>query len=181
LKGWGKADLRFIAASNKNLNELISNGEFREDLFYRLNVLPIKIPPLRERRGDIQLLLNHFIELYAEKSGKPPKKISEKAIKVLKNYDWPGNVRELQNLVERLFTITNSQVIDLEDISFFNMYKGEIKEMFLKEAVREFERQFISEVLERVNGNRKRASEILGIHRNTLLGKTNELNLDTKM
>jgi DNA-binding NtrC family response regulator len=175
-----KADLRFIAASNKNINEMISNGEFREDLFYRLNVLPVKIPPLRERRGDIQLLLNHFIELYAQKSGKLPKKISEKALKFLKAYAWPGNVRELQNLIERLFTISNSQVIHLEDISYFNMPKAKIKGMTFKDAVREFERQYISEVLESVNGSRKSAAELLGIHRNTLLNKTSELNLNNK-
>ena len=172
-----KADLRFIAASNKNLSEMIPNGGFREDLFYRLNVLPINIPPLRERRGDIELLLNHFIELYAEKSGKIQKKISEKAIKFLKSYDWPGNVRELQNLVERLYTIMKNQVIHIEDISYFNMSKGQIKGMILKEAVREFEKQYISEVLESVNGSRNKAAELLGIHRNTLLAKTSELNL----
>jgi DNA-binding NtrC family response regulator len=175
-----KADLRFIAASNKNINEMISNGEFRQDLFYRLNVLPVKIPPLRERRGDIQLLLDHFIGLHAEKSGKLPKKISEKALQFLKAYDWPGNVRELQNLVERLFTISKSQVIQIEDISYFSMPKTKIKGITLKNAVREFERQYISEVLESVNGSRKSAAELLGIHRNTLLNKTSELNLNNK-
>jgi DNA-binding NtrC family response regulator len=176
-----KADLRFISASNKNLSEMIPNGEFREDLFYRLNVLPINIPPLRERRGDIELLLNHFIELYAEKSGKIQKKISEKAINFLKGYDWPGNVRELQNLVDRLYTITKNQVIHIEDISYFNMSKGQIKGMILKEAVREFEKQYISKVLESVNGSRNKAAELLGVHRNTLLAKTSELNLDKKI
>ena len=175
-----KADLRFIAASNKNLSELITKEEFREDLFYRLNVFPIKVPPLRKRRGDILLLLNHFIEFCSKRSGRPYKRISEKAIKVLEGYDWPGNVRELQNLVERLFTITESPVIDLENISIFNMPKRELKEITLKEAVRGFERQYITEVLDSVNGNRKRAAEILGIHRNTLLSKTSGLNRNIK-
>ena len=164
-------DVRFVAASNKDLKELISRGEFREDLFYRLNVFPIKLPPLREKRSDIPLLLNHFLNLHAKKTGKPPKRFSEKAVEVLIEYDWPGNVRELQNLVERFFTITKDSVIRHTDISSLDISKREIKGVTLKEAVNEFESQYIGEVLEAVNGNRKKAAEKLGIHRNTLLGK----------
>ena len=169
-----KIDVRFLAASNKDLKELISRGAFREDLYYRLNVFPVKLPPLREKRSDIPLLLNHFLDLHAKKTGKPPKRFSEKAIEVLKEYDWPGNVRELQNLVERLFTITKSSVIPHTDIPSLNISKREIKGVTLKEAVNEFERQYIGEVLEAVGGNRKKAAEKLGIHRNTLLGKLNK-------
>ena len=173
-----KIDVRFVAASNKELKELIEQGDFRVDIFYRLNVFPIKLPPLRERRNDIPLLLNHFLEIHAKKSGKPKKKFSKKALEVLtKYYGWPGNVRELQNLVERLFTISKDTVIHLKDLSSFNVGKKEIKNMTLKEAVNTFEKQYISEVLEIVDGNRTRAAEILGIHRNTLLGKITELNL----
>ncbi len=166
-----KADVRFVAASNKDLEKLISRGEFREDLFYRLNVFPIKLPPLRERRGDIPLLLNHFLELYAKNIGKSPKKFSNEAVKVLTEYDWPGNVREIQNIVERFTTITKGSVIDLKDIATLDMGKREKKDMTLKEAVSAFEKKFIFEILESVDGNRKKAAERLGIHRNTLITK----------
>ena len=126
------------------------------------------------------MLLNHFIELCAKRSGKPHKRISEKSTEVLEGYDWPGNVRELQNLVERLFTITEGPVIDFEDISVFNMPKRELKKMTLKKAVKDFEQQYIFDVLDSVGGNRKRAAEILGIHRNTLLTKTSGLNRNIK-
>ncbi len=166
-----KADVRFVAASNKDLEKLISIGEFREDLYYRLNVLPIKLPPLRERRGDIPLLLNHFLELYAKNIGKSPKIFSNEAVKVLTEYDWPGNVREVQNIVERFTTITKGSIIDLKDIATLDMGKREKKDMTLKEAVSAFENKFIFEILESVDGNRKKAAERLGIHRNTLIAK----------
>ncbi|MEE8553554.1 MAG: sigma-54 dependent transcriptional regulator [Desulfobacterales bacterium] len=166
-----KADVRFVAASNKDLEKLISRGEFREDLYYRLNVLPIKLPPLRERRDDIPLLLNHFLELYAKNMGKSPKIFSSKAVKVLTEYDWPGNVREVQNIVERFTTITKGSIIDLKDIATLDMDKREKKDMTLKEAVSAFENKFIFEILESVEGNRKKAAERLGIHRNTLIAK----------
>lgn len=170
-----KADVRFVTASNKNLEDLISREEFREDLYYRLNVFPVNIPPLRDRKRDIPLLLNHFLELHARNTGHSPKKFSEKAAKELMEYDWPGNVRELQNLVERLVTITKGPVIHLRDISTFSISTGkrEIKDLMLKEAVHVFEKQYISEVLDFVNGNKKKAAEKLGVHRNTLMGKLN--------
>ena len=174
-----KADLRFVAASNKDLKKLIAQEKFREDLFYRLNVFPIKLPPLRKRRGDIPLLLNHFFEMFAKNTGKPPKKISDRAVRAFQEYDWPGNIRELKNLVERLFTIIKDSTIRLKDLSFLNIDKKEvIKDMTLKEAMKTFEKQYLSEVLENFNGNRKKAAQLLGIHRNTLLSKTNELGLN---
>ena len=174
------ADVRFIAASNKDPHDLVSAGKFREDLFYRLNVFPIKLPPLRERKSDIPLLLNHFLEVNARNTGKPPKKFSKRVLKNLMIYDWPGNVRELQNLVERSFTIAKTPVIQLDDISPFHRTEKEIKETTLKEAVNAFERQYIHDVLQQVDGNRTKAAEILGIHRNTLLSKTTDLGLKTK-
>jgi len=173
-----KADVRFVAASNKNIKELILQGKFREDLYYRLNVFPIWLPPLRERGNDILLLLDHFLELNSQKTGKPPKRFSKRAVKVLMEYDWPGNVRELENLVERLFTITEGPVIHLEGHASFNISNKEIKGLPLKEAVSIFEKKYISEVLESVDGNRTKASDKLGIHRNTLLSKTNEFGLN---
>jgi transcriptional regulator with PAS, ATPase and Fis domain len=167
-----KVDVRFVAASNKDLQELIRNGRFREDLYYRLNVFPIHLPPLRERRKDIPLLLNHFLELNSRRSGKPSKRFSSEATEALMAYDWPGNVRELQNLVERSYTISKEAAIQLKDISTSNIVKGRIKGVTLREAVDVFEQQYIQEVLDSVDGNRKKAAEILGIHRNTLLAKT---------
>lgn len=172
-----KIDVRFIAASNKDIKDLISLGEFREDLFYRLNVFPITLPPLRKRKNDIPMLLGHFFELNAKNAGKLPKKISKKALETLIEYDWPGNVRELQNLAERLFTISKNAVIDIEDISTLNINKKRNNEMTLKEAVDAFEKQCIAEVLELVNGNKTMAAKKLGVHRNTLLAKTNKLQI----
>jgi len=170
-----KIDVRFIAASNKKLKQLVDCEEFRKDLYYRLNVFPIELPPLRERRKDIPLLLDYFLEQHAKHSGKPIKKFSKSAIKILtEHYNWPGNVRELQNLVERLSTVTKGNIIYPRDISAFSITKKEIKNMPLREAVDLFEKQFIGEVLERVNGNRKEAAMMLGIHRNTLLKKLSE-------
>lgn len=173
-----KVNVRFVAASNKDISDLISHGEFREDLFYRLNVFPIKLPPLRERRGDIPLLLNHFFKLYAKKSGRPQKTVSQNALKVLMEYDWPGNVREIQNLVERLCTIKQDLLIQLKDITALSISRKKIIDGTLKEAVSSFEKQYIAETLEMVDGNRKKTSEKLGIHRNTLLAKINEYGLN---
>jgi DNA-binding NtrC family response regulator len=169
-----KIDVRFVAASNKDINDLISINKFREDLYYRLNVFPIRLPPLRERKDDIPLLLNHYLELNAGETGKPPKIFSEKAVKALTAYHWPGNVRELKNLVERLFTIAEGPIIDLDANAPYHLGKKKIKDMPLKKAVSIFERNYISEILERVDGNRTKAAKILGIHRNTLLAKTSD-------
>jgi len=165
-------DVRFIASSNKNLKQLVEQGQFREDLFYRLDVFPIDIPPLRERRGDIPLLLDHFLNLYSKRNGTPIKNFSNSAVKILvEHYDWPGNVRELQNHVERLATITKGNTIFPKSVGSFGLNKKEIKDMPLKEAVDLFEKEFIGDVLKRVRGSKKEASRILGIHRNTLQNK----------
>lgn len=167
-------DSRFVAASNRDLRELISQGMFREDLFYRLNVFPVKIPPLRERKGDIPLLLDHFLELHYRKTGKPAKRFSKEAINFLRKYDWPGNVRELENLVERLSTIVKKPVIHIQDVTMYSMGLRQTKGIKLKDAVNVFEKKYIAEVLESSEGNRQKAAEVLGIHRNTLLAKMNE-------
>ncbi len=173
-----KIDARFVAATNKNLDELISYGKFREDLYYRLNVFPVKLPPLRKRRKDIPILLNYFLDQNAKRTAKTPKRFSQRAIDTLKEYDWPGNVRELQNLVERCFAISKGQIIHLKDVSTFHTDKRSLQYVPLKKAVSKFEHQYISEVLDHVNNNRKKAAETLGIHRNTLLAKINELSLN---
>jgi two-component system response regulator AtoC len=167
-----KIDVRFVAASNKNLKRLAEIGQFREDLFYRLNVFPIELPPLRKRREDIPLLLEYFLEFYSKQNGKPLKKFSQSAAKILTDhYEWPGNVRELQNLVERLATITKGNIIFPKSVSGFSINKKEVKDMPLKEAVNIFEKEFINDVLKKVSGSRKEAARILGIHRNTLQKK----------
>lgn len=170
-------DIRFLAASNKDLPTFISQGDFREDLFYRLNVFPVNLPPLRDRKGDIPLLLNHFLALYSKKTGRNVQAFSEKALNALMAYDWPGNVRELANLVERFATITRKKVIDIHDISSPDIVSTPARPMKLKDAVNKFEKKYIGNIVESVGGNRKRASEILGIHRNTLLGKINDLHI----
>jgi DNA-binding NtrC family response regulator len=172
-----KIDVRFIAASNKDLEELISKGEFRQDLFYRLNVFPVKLPPLRDRRDDIPLLLDHFLKMHSRDRNLQAKSFSQDAIKILMKYDWPGNIRELENLVERLSTLCKEPIIHLKDIPMFTMTKTEIKDMPLKAAIKAFEKQYVGAVLESVNWSRAKASEILGIHRNTLLAKINELGM----
>ena len=172
-----KVDIRFVAASNKDIHKLIEKGEFREDLFYRLNVFPIKLPPLRERRSDIPLLLVHFLKLLAQHTGRPEKKFSDKALRSLVKYDWPGNVRELQNLVERLVTITPGPVIRQKDISVINIPKRGVGDMALKDAVTTFERQYINEFIDFYQGNRKVVADKLGIHRNTLLAKLKEFKI----
>ena len=174
-------DIRFVAASNKVLCDLILEGKFREDLYYRLNVFPIKIPPLRDRKVDIPLLINHFLDRHAKNgSERPRKKFSEKAIHAMKAYHWPGNVRELQNIVERLCTISQGDLIRIEDISPGDIGNREIKDLPLKPAVGAFERQYIKGVLDYFGGNRKLAAAKLGIHRNTLLVKIKEYDLGAK-
>ena len=175
-----KIDVRFVAASNRDLNKLISKEQFREDLYYRLNVFPIKLPPLRDRKADIPILLDYFLERYAKKTGRPLQRFSEKAINSLIRYDWPGNVREIENLVERLATITRKAVIDVEDMSSHHIGLEEFKGMKLKAAVKAFEKKYISEVLQGSDGSRKKAAQALGIHRNTLLMKMNDLGIQAK-
>jgi len=172
-----QVDVRFVAACNKDLRQLISQGGFREDLYFRLNVFPLFLPPLRKRRDDIPLLLEHFLTLYREKEGRGPERFSQKAVDFLSSYDWPGNVRELENLVHRICTITRKRTIQIADVPVDKSAVFLKKGLPLKEAVHDFERNYISETLEEVNGNRKNAARRLGIHRNTLLAKMNQLGL----
>jgi DNA-binding NtrC family response regulator len=136
------------------------------------------LPALREKKNDIILLINYFLETYSRNTGKPAKKISKEAADVLIKYDWPGNVRELKNLVERLTTVVNDPVINLKDVSMLTSRKKEtLQIMKLKDAISIFEKNFIIEVLEKVRFNKKEAAELLDIHRNTLINKMNELGI----
>jgi len=170
-------DIRFVASSNKPIDKLIKEGRFREDLYYRLNVFPIYLPPLRERISDLPILLDHFSRVNARNTGSPPKSFSPAAICKLNEYDWPGNVRELQNLVERLSVIVREPVIEPHHLACLQPDRTENCVLALKDAVRSFERRYIMQVLEQSGGNRKAAAEILGVHRNTLLGKIQQLGL----
>jgi transcriptional regulator with PAS, ATPase and Fis domain len=170
-----RVDVRFIAASNKNIKALLETGALREDLFYRLNVFPVVLPPLRERHRDVPLLLDHFMKLHTRATGQEAKTFTTRAKQVLSRYPWPGNVRELENLVERLFTVVRSETIRVRDLPPFQLEHVYPEGVTLKDAVRIFEKQYIGDILERVNGNRIQAARLLGIHRNTLLAKINDL------
>jgi transcriptional regulator with PAS, ATPase and Fis domain len=177
-----RVDLRVIAASNKELAAEVEAGRFREDLFYRLQVIPIVMPPLRERRSDVPLLVRYFLEKHNRKrsSGRPAE-ISEAAMVHLWEYDWPGNVRELENLLERLVILSEDGRIDVEQLppsirSFISEKKiprptlGE-EGLDLNTAVEEFENRLIEEALRRTKGNKQAAARLLGLKRTTLVAK----------
>jgi len=184
-------DVRIIAATNKDLEKEIKKGNFREDLYFRLNVIPIEVPPLRERKEDIPLLINEFLMEYSK--GKT-KKIEEKAVKALCNYDWPGNVRELKNLIERLVILSKSDTIKLEDIPKNIRQKSNYKENFsykeldfdlscfycpnFKQAKSLFEKEYIKKKLKEFGGNIKKTAESIGIERRHLYRKLKSLEIE---
>ena len=179
-----KVDVRILAATNINLRRAISGGLFREDLFYRLNVVHIHVPPLRERREDIPLLVEHFLKKYNQQFGKAVGRLSRAALTVLQSYEWPGNVRELENIIERSVALARGSVIHLEDLPLELVALGRVPAgndpivgLALKRALRQFERQFIFRVMERVEWNQTHAARILGLHRNTLLWKLQTLGI----
>jgi DNA-binding NtrC family response regulator len=166
-------DVRVIAATNANLQHAVAEGKFREDLFYRLNVIEIRIPPLRDRREDIPLLAMHFLERLARELGKNIDEISEGAFKILMDYDWPGNVRELENAVERAIVTCHDRVMTEEDFSFLahNDLSGRTWAIPPGMTLQEMERQSIIVTLQRTGGNIKESASILGIDRSTLYEK----------
>ncbi|KGA94820.1 sigma-54-dependent transcriptional regulator [Leptospirillum ferriphilum] len=169
-------DVRVIAASNKNLEDLIRKREFRDDLFYRLNVIPVTVPPLRERPQDIPLLLRHFIHDLVEHEGLKPKQFSEEATRLLCQYSWPGNVRELRNLIERLLIMEAEPVIERSAIERIlgnrsSSSSGPEEILSLRDAREGFERDYIQDVLRKCGGNMTRASEVLRVDRTSLYRK----------
>jgi DNA-binding NtrC family response regulator len=167
-----KVDVRLIAATNRDLREALEQGTFREDLYYRLNVVPIDIAPLRERKEDIPDLVNLFISRFATDSGKPVKSISPEAMRILVNHHWPGNVRELQNVIERACALANGTVLEIADIHLdvrtakaANGASGFLPEGMTLEH---WEDEMIQEALRRANGNKSRAARLLGLSRNAL-------------
>lgn len=165
-----KVDVRIIVATNKDLANLIKKNIFREDLYFRLSVINISIPPLRLRNNDILILANHFARKYADEIGKPQPQFSHNALNVLINYDWPGNVRELENIIQRLVLMTDSDIIDVPDLPP-NMRFSALRQTGLDRTLSEVEAEYIKNVLASVEGNKTRAAEILGIDRKTLREK----------
>jgi len=165
-----KVDVRVIAATNSPLEERVKAGTFREDLFYRLNVVPIKLPPLRERRDDIPLLVCHFIREYAERNGTPPKTITRRAMDQMCAYDWPGNVRELQNVVQNMLITSKEDELDVKNLpERIRPSLPDSRGVFpVGLTMKQLEEQAILKTLEHTGGNRKRAAEMLGIGLRTL-------------
>jgi len=170
-------DIRVIATTNRDLAASVGKGEFREDLYYRLNVINITLPPLRERPGDIELLTYHFLKKFGEDYGKPGCSISEPAMAWLKRQEWRGNVRELRNILERAVLISSQTILDLKDFSVSQEQgtgpeRVEIDPSSL--CLKEMEERMISKALEKTQGNRTHAAKILGISIRTLRNKLNE-------
>lgn len=184
-----KVDVRVIAATNQRLEDLIAQGKFRKDLYYRLNIISIEVPPLRERKGDIPLLIEDFIIKHTSHITKKIDGLSSEALAILMNYNWPGNIRELENVIERAIILTKGPMITPED---FPEFLREIKEgvalpadnsVKLKDALRLPEKDLIIKALESVDWNRNEAAKVLGINRTTLYKKMRRfglLNVDAR-
>lgn len=169
-----KVDVRIIAATNKDLIQHVKKGAFREDMFYRLNVITIEIPPLRNRGDDTITLMRFFAEKYSAELGRETPSFSDKALEVLNNYYWPGNVRELENVIQRLIVMTDGDIIEVSDLPSLMRYSLS-KETGFDRSLAEVENEYIRNVLNYVNGNKSRAAEILGIDRKTLRAKLKSL------
>lgn len=165
-----KVDVRVLAATNKDLLSLVKKGTFREDLFFRLNVITIAVPTLRERGEDILVLCRHFIERYSREYGKPAPTLTDRALEAIRGYAWPGNVRELENLAQRLVVMTESDHIDAPDLPEYMRFALKATPD-LTRSLAEVEKEYVRSVLTSVRGNKSRAAEILGIDRKTLRTK----------
>jgi DNA-binding NtrC family response regulator len=175
-----QVNVRLIAASNVDLSQAVRKGSFREDLYYRLNVIPIKLPPLRERIGDVPKLVEFFIERYNKRFRKGIQKISQRALQALSSYDWPGNVRELENMIERLVAVLDGDTILLEDIPIeyrIGIFQQQQQDAVLEKATEAFEQSFILKALERQGWNQIATAKSLGIPVSTLKYKLKKLNL----
>jgi len=180
-----KIDVRVLAATNRDLKKAVEEGTFREDLYYRLNVVPITLPPLRQRRDDVPLLVEHFIAKYNREFNRRVKGFSAGATAALYQYEWPGNVRELENVIERAVALAQSEIISLRELplDIFILGRDIIEDiqkvgLGLREARNQFERHYILTILEKVYWNQTEAARILGLHRNTLLWKLQRLNIE---
>jgi two-component system nitrogen regulation response regulator NtrX len=182
-------DVRVLAATNKDLEREMEVGHFRQDLYYRLHVIPLRVPTLRERKEDIKLLAERFLLDFATKEGQMQKVLTEDALALLMQHDWPGNVRELKNIIERLIILTSSNEITAKDIPLLNakIENGAslgdsvvVVADLLKDAKMDFERQFIIKKLEENEGNISRTAEAIGLERSNLHKKIKSLKVMTK-
>jgi two-component system nitrogen regulation response regulator NtrX len=178
-----KTDVRVIAATNKDLSRLVQEGEFREDLFFRLNVISIMIPPLRERAGDIPLIVDYFLTKFAQENNRKAITVTETALEKLSSYQWPGNVRELRNMVERMVIMSEGNTIDVDQLpeNFFTS-EIDIKSAFkqkqsLREVREQAEAEYIRFCLERFEGNVSKTARALGVDRTYLYKKIQKLGL----
>ncbi len=169
-----KVDVRIIAATNRDLLGLIKKELFREDLYFRLSVITINIPPLRDRGNDALLLAQYYSEKFAKEFDKPVPRFSEKALDVIKGYSWPGNVRELENVIQRLIVMSESEVIDVPELPEPMRFSA-MRNIGQNKSLADVETDYIRLILASVNGNKTRAAEILGIDRKTLREKLREI------
>jgi transcriptional regulator with GAF, ATPase, and Fis domain len=173
-----KADVRVIASTNRNLRQDVASGRFREDLYYRLQVFPISVPPLKERREDIPLLVHCFVQRLSQKHGRPVREVPMKVIRQLTEREWPGNVRELENVIERAIITSSGTVLTLPDDSGAGVSRlsGDTSQACL--TLDDVERRHIEQILQQTKGQiagEGGAAEILGLHPNTLRGRMNKL------
>ena len=173
-----RVDVRVLAATNKDLLGLVKKGTIREDLFFRLNVITIAVPPLRDREDDVLVLARCFAERFAAELGKPVIELSDRALAVLRGYTWPGNVRELENLIQRLVVMAEHPQVDVPDLPPYMRFSVE-RQPDLTRTLAEVEAKYIRNVLASVDGNKSRAAEILGIDRKTLRHKLAETDEDS--
>ena len=183
-----KVDIRIICATNKDLQRQVEQQRFRDDLFYRLNVINIHMPPLRDRKEDIPALVEHFLAKHRYSATAQPAAISEEALKRLMEYDWPGNVRELENVVERAVVLSRGQIITSRELPFGDHETGDheedggdevsVEKSFFKKSVAQFEKDLIMKALRDATGNRSKAAEMLGIYRRLLYAKIKEYGLE---
>jgi transcriptional regulator with PAS, ATPase and Fis domain len=178
-----KIDVRVITATNQKLEQLITQGRFRKDLYYRLNVISIGMPPLRERKGDIPLLVDDFIKKHTQHTNRVITEVSAEAMAILMDYNWPGNIRELENVIERAIILSKGDIITPETFPDFltKSKQGEVagaeNSLNLKEALKTPERDLILKTLESAKGNKSETAQILGINRTTLYKKMLKLGL----
>jgi len=166
-----RIDVRVIAATNRALRQMVAEGKFQEDLFYRLNVIPIELPPLRERRDDIPPLVNHFVRKHAQRTGRRIERIDDGVLVALQQYEWPGNVRELENAIERAVVLSTTPVITEQAISVLGgtaAPSGTLPSLKLRENTEWVERETVRRALETSRGVKKDAAELMGISQRAL-------------
>jgi len=164
-------DVRFISATNQDLEEIVRKGDFRKDLYYRLNVVPVRLPDVKDRREDIPLLVSHFLEKFAKQHGEPVRRFSKEAMRILMTHNWPGNVRELENAVEHALTMSNDEILTPTDLpeNVTNPDRDIIEEAAMDGAsLAEMERRYILHMLKKMGGHQIKTAEALGIDRRTL-------------